>query len=88
MQVEDAERAEDEMKKWAEKHGEKPMHPVEHKVLAGSTQAETNAEELLSIMKEAGDCVVPHVVERNNADEEYDRLAASVSQMTLRGVVR
>jgi len=56
--------------------------------LAGSTQSETNKEELLSLIKQAGDVVVPFVAERDNSDAEYDRFAASLHELTLRGVVR
>jgi hypothetical protein len=87
-QVEEAERQEEEDRKWLEKHGDKPLNPVEHKVLAGSTQAEIDADELLEILKGAGDVTVPFVAERNNSDEEYERLATSLQQLTLRGMVR
>ena len=56
--------------------------------MAGSTQAETDADELLEILKGAGDVTVPFVAERNTSDEEYDRLATSLQQLTLRGMVR
>jgi len=88
LQVEEAERQEEEDRKWLEKHGDKELNPVEHKVLAGSTQAETDADELLSLLQTAGDVTVPFAVERNNSDEEYERLATSLQQLTLRGVVR